>query len=212
MPIGHRSEMLSQLMRYKQGIAVAGTHGKTTTSAMISHLMIEGSFDPSCIIGGVMNNYNTNSVLGKSDWIVVEADESDGSFLRLNKQVAVVTNMDAEHLDYYKTVDRMNEAYLHFMDTTSFYGFCVVCTDHPVVKEWSAKVFNRKIISYGLNADAYIRAINLTFDIGVLHFDIQKGNAVYKNFTLPMFGGHNVLNALAAFAVVDELGMSVDNI
>lgn len=100
MPIGHRSEMLAQIMRYKQGIAVAGTHGKTTTSSMISHLMIEGGFMPSCIIGGVMNNYETNSVLGKSDWLVVEADESDGSFLRLNKMVAVVTSMDPEHLDY----------------------------------------------------------------------------------------------------------------
>ena len=212
LPIGHRSEMLAQLMRYKQGVAVAGTHGKTTTSAMISHLMIEGGFDPSCIIGGVMNNYNTNSVLGKSDWIVVEADESDGSFLRLNKQVAVVTSMDAEHLDYYQTVEHMNEAYLHFMNTTSFYGFCVVCTDHPVVKEWAKKVSNRKMISYGLNDDAFIRAINIKFEVGKLLFDIQKGNTVYKDFVLPMFGIHNILNALAAFAVADELGMSTDKI
>ena len=212
LPIGHRSEMLAQLMRYKQGIAVAVTHGKTTTSGMISHLMIEGGFDPSCIIGGVMNNYNTNSVLGKSDWIVVEADESDGSFLRLNKQVAVVTNMDAEHLDYYKTVEHMNEAYLHFMNTTSFYGFCVVCTDHPVVKEWAAKVSNRKVISYGLQEGSFIQAINLRFEVGRLLFDVKKGDTVYKDFVLPMFGVHNVLNALAAFAVVDELGMPVEKI
>lgn len=212
LPIGHRSEMLSELMRYKQGIAVSGTHGKTTTTAMISHLMIDGGFDPSCIVGGVMNNYHTNSVLGKSDWIVVEADESDGSFLRLNKQVAIVTNMDAEHLDYYQSVDRMNEAYLHFMNTTDFYGFCVVCADHPVVNAWAKKVKNRKIITYGIHEDAFVRAVNIKFDVGKLFFDIQKGSAIYENFVLPMFGEHNILNALASFAVVSELGMDVDKI
>ena len=212
LTIGHRSEMLAELMRYKQGIAVAGTHGKTTTSAMISHLMIKGGFDPSCIVGGVMNNYNTNSVLGEGDWIVVEADESDGSFLRLNKQVAIVTSMDAEHLDYYKTVEYMNKAYFYFMSSTSFYGFCVVCTDHPVVNEWSKKVSGRKMISYGLNEGASIRAINLKIGVGKLCFDIQTENGVYKDFVLPMFGVHNVLNALAAFAVAYELGMPVDKI
>ena len=212
MPIGHRSEMLAQIMRYKQGIAVAGTHGKTTTSSMISHLMIEGGFMPSCIIGGVMNNYETNSVLGKSDWLVVEADESDGSFLRLNKMVAVVTSMDPEHLDYYGSVDQMNLAYLHFMQTTSFYGFCVVCTDHPIVKEMAEKVKHRRMISYGLNTDAFIHAKNIRIGQGALHFDIVKGDQTYSNFVLPMFGRHNILNALAAFAVVSELGMEPDKI
>ncbi len=212
IPVGHRAEMLAQLMRYKQGVAVAGTHGKTTTSSLISHLMIEGGFDPSCIVGGIMNNYHTNSVLGKSDWIVVEADESDGSFLRLNKAVAIVTSMDAEHLDYYKDVQHMNEAYLHFMQTTSFYGFCVVCTDHPVVEEWATKVKHRKMISYGFNEKADIRALNVKTQNGELHFDIQKGTEVYCDFVLPLLGRHNVLNALAAFAVVDEMKMPIEKI
>lgn len=212
LPIGHRAEMLAQLMRYKQGIAVAGTHGKTTTSSMVSHLMITGGFAPSCIIGGLMNNYQTNSILGKSDWMVVEADESDGSFLRLNKTVSVVTSMDPEHLDYYGSVEKMNLAYLHFLQTTSFYGFCVVCTDHPVVKETVQNVKNRHIISYGLNDDAFIKATNIQIKADEIHFDIVKGDIVYPDFVLHMFGRHNVLNALAAFAIVDELGMPIDKI
>lgn len=212
LPIGHRAEMLAQLLRYKQGIAIAGTHGKTTTSSMISHLMITGGFAPSCIIGGVMNNYQTNSILGKTEWMVVEADESDGSFLRLNKTVSVVTSMDPEHLDYYGSVEQMNLAYLHFLQTTSFYGFCVVCTDHPVVKETAKKIKNRNIISYGLNKDAFIRATNIQIKTGEMHFDIVKGDTTYPDFVLPMFGRHNILNALAAFAVVDQLGMSIDKI
>ena len=212
IPVGHRSEMLAQIMRYKQGIAVAGTHGKTTTSSMISHLMLTGGFMPSCIIGGIMNNYGTNSVLGKSDWMVVEADESDGSFLRLNKMISVVTNMDPEHLDYYGSAEQMNLAYLHFLQTTSFYGFCVACTDHPVVKETAKKIKHRKIISYGLNEDAFIRATNIQVKTGQLHFDIIKGDTTYPDFVLPMFGRHNILNALAAFAVVDQLGMPIEKI
>lgn len=212
LPIGHRAEMLAQIMRYKQGIAVAGTHGKTTTSSMISHLMITGGFAPSCIIGGVMNNYQTNSILGKTDWMVVEADESDGSFLRLNKTVSVVTSMDPEHLDYYGSVENMNAAYLHFLQTTSFYGFCVVCTDHPVVKETVEKVKHRHIISYGLNEGAFIRAINIQIKSENMHFDIVKGDTVYTDFVLPMFGRHNILNALASFAVVEKLGMPIEKI
>ncbi len=212
IPVGHRSEMLSQLMRYKQGVAIAGTHGKTTTSAMITHLMIDGGFDPSAIVGGIMNNYDSNSVLGHSDWIVVEADESDGSFLRLNKTVAVVTSMDPEHLDYYGTVEQMNLAFLHFLQTTSFYGFCVVCTDHPVVKQIAQKVSRRRMISYGLSPDAAVRAVNIRISTGLLEFDIIKNGTTYPDFKLPMFGRHNILNALAAFAVVSELGMSIDNI
>ena len=212
LPIGHRAEMLAQLMRYKQGIAVAGTHGKTTTSAMISHVLMQSGMEPSCIVGGVMNNYGTNSILGSSDWIVVEADESDGSFLYLDKQIAVVTNMDPEHLDYYKSAERMNDAYLHFMNTTDFYGCCVVCTDHPVVRQCAAKVLNRKIISYGMNEDASIRAVNVRFEGGRLHFDVQKGSGIYKDFELAMFGEHNVLNALAAFAVASEMGVSAEQI
>ncbi len=212
IPVGHRSEMLAQIMRYKQGVAVAGTHGKTTTSSLITHLMINDGMDPSAIVGGVMNNYDTNSVLGKSDWIVAEADESDGSFLRLNKMVAVVTSMDPEHLDYYGSVEQMNLAYLHFMQTTSFYGYCVVCTDHPVVKETAKKVKRRQIISYGLNEDAFIRAVNIKIKAGEIRFDIVKGDTTYPDFVLPMFGHHNVLNALAAFAVVDKEGMPIDKI
>ena len=179
---------------------------------MISHLMISGGFAPSCIIGGVMNNYQTNSILGKTDWMVVEADESDGSFLRLNKTVSVVTSMDPEHLDYYGSVENMNSAYLHFLQTTSFYGFCVVCTDHPVVKETVKKIKHRHIISYGLNEYAFIRATNIQIKSDNMHFDIVKGDTVYPGFVLPMFGRHNILNALAAFAVVERLGMPIEKI
>ena len=212
LPIGHRAEMLAQIMRYKQGVAIAGTHGKTTTSSLITHLMIEGGRDPSAIVGGVMNNYGTNSVLGKSDWIVAEADESDGSFLRLNKMVSVVTSMDAEHLDYYGSVEQMNLAYRHFLQTTSFYGFCVVCSDHPVVKETIKEIKYRKIISYGLNDDADVQAINIEIKSGELKFDIKVKDKIYADFILPMFGRHNILNALAAFTVVYFNGMDVDKI
>jgi len=212
LPVGHRAEMLAQIMRYKQGVAVAGTHGKTTTSSLITHLMITGQMQPSAIVGGVMNNYGTKSVLGSSDWIVAEADESDGSFLRLNKMISVVTSMDPEHLDYYGSVEQMNLAYMHFLQTTSFYGFCVVCTDHPVVKETIQKVKYRKIISYGLNDDAFIQAINIQIKAGELKFDIKVGDKIYSNFILPMFGRHNILNALAAFAVVYHCGMDIEKI
>lgn len=212
LPIGHRAEMLAQIMRYKQGVAIAGTHGKTTTSSLITHLMIEGGMDPSAIVGGVMNNYETNSVLGKSDWIVAEADESDGSFLRLNKMVSVVTSMDPEHLDYYGSVEQMNLAYRHFLQTTSFYGFCVVCSDHPVVKETIKEIKYRKIISYGLNEDADVQAINIEIKSGELKFDIRVKDKIYTNFVLPMFGRHNILNALAAFTVVYYNGMDIDKI
>jgi UDP-N-acetylmuramate--alanine ligase len=204
--------MLAQIMRYKQGIAVAGTHGKTTTSSLITHLMITGQMKPSAIVGGVMNNYETNSILGSSDWIVAEADESDGSFLRLNKMISVVTSMDPEHLDYYGSAEQMNLAYMHFLQTTSFYGFCVVCTDHPVVKETIKKVKYRKIISYGLNEDAFIQAKNIQIKSGELKFDIKVGDKTYSDFVLPMFGRHNILNALAAFAVVYNCGMDIEKI
>ena len=213
IPTIERAELLGIMMtNYDLPLAVAGTHGKTTTSSLITHLMITGGMKPSAIVGGVMNNYETNSVLGDSDWIVAEADESDGSFLRLNKMVSVVTSMDPEHLDYYGSVEQMNLAYRHFLQTTSFYGFCVVCTDHPVVKETIKEIKYRKIISYGLKDDADVQAININVKSGELKFDIKVQDKTYTDFILPMFGYHNILNALAAFAVVYYNGMNVDKI
>ena len=182
LPIGHRAEMLAQIMRYKQGVAVAGTHGKTTTSSLITHLMITGKMQPSAIVGGVMNNYETNSVLGKSDWIVAEADESDGSFLKLPRMISVVTNIDPEHMNFYKSFERMKLAYKFFLDNTSFFGFCVVCTDHPVVCQMVEKVTDREVISYGFNENALVRAVNERTENGIQIFDVIAFGKEIKNF------------------------------
>lgn len=210
--IGHRSEMLAELLRYKQGIAIAGTHGKTTTTAMIADVLEKGGFDPSYIVGGIMNVCATNAKIGKSPWMVVEADESDGSFLRLPKMISVVTNIDPEHMDHYKTFENMKMAYLHFLQTTAFYGFCVVCIDHPVVKELLPLLKDRRIITYGFDENAEIQAQNLCLKPGLLTFDVVIKGQTYPGFTLPLFGTHNIQNALVAIAVGLELGMPIEKI
>ena len=213
LPIGHRAEMLAQLLRYKQGIAVAGTHGKTTTSSLISFLLEKGNFDPSFIVGGILNDYGTNSRVGKSNWLAVEADESDGSFLRLHKMISVVTNIDSEHMDYYQSFDKLTSAFELFLQTTSFYGFCVVCADHPVALEVAQRIKNRTIITYGLSDNADVQAVNIQSpQAGLFTFDVIKNGEKYENFKLPMFGKHNVQNALAAITVANRLGMTMEDI
>lgn len=210
IPIGHRSEMLAELLKEKQGIAIAGTHGKTTTSSMISHVLDCAGLEPSFMIGGVLNQYKTNAHLGKGPFMVVEADESDGSFLRLPRTISIVTNIDAEHLDYYGSFEKEKEAFLQFLNSTNFYGFNIICTDHPVLKEMRSQI-NRRTFSYGFNSEADFQALNEKIN-GKLVFDVRIKNKVYPKFELNLFGRHNILNALACIATAYQLGVPVEKI
>ncbi len=212
IPVGHRSEMLSELMRYKKGIAISGTHGKTTTTAMIADIFSKAGLNPSFIIGGIINSQLTNSKNGNSDWMIVEADESDGSFLKLPKMIALVTNIDSEHMDYYGSFEEVKKAYQYFLETTSFYGFNCVCSDHPVISEIVSKIKRRRIITYGFNEKADVQATHVTVKADHLSFDIKTKKAMYKGFELPMFGRHNILNALGAFIVSKENKISPNKI
>jgi UDP-N-acetylmuramate--alanine ligase len=199
-------------MRLQFSVAVGGTHGKTTTTSMIAALLDTGGLDPTVVNGGIINAYGTNAKVGGGEWIVVEADESDGTFLKLRSTVAVVTNIDPEHLDHYGDFDAVKKAFLDFVENIPFYGFAVVCTDHPEVQAMAAKVENRRIIAYGTNPQAEVRATNITMGAAGARFDVviapREGEAVtFGGLRLPMPGLHNVLNALAAIAVARELGV-----
>ena len=172
IPIGHRSEMLAEILRFKQSICISGTHGKTTTSSLVASILMQAKLKPSFIIGGILNSAASNAQLGKGKYVVVEADESDGSFLRLPHAVSVITNIDSEHMDYYKEFDNMKAAYRLFIDNTSFYGFSVLNTDHPVVKELADNTVGRKIITYGLNKTADVHADYIRMKNGKLIFDV----------------------------------------
>jgi len=214
IPVGHRSEMLAEILRFKQSICISGTHGKTTTSSLIASILMQARLKPSFVIGGILNSMASNARLGKGKYVVVEADESDGSFLRLPHAVSVVTNIDAEHMDYYKEFDHMKAAYRLFIDNTSFYGFSVLNTDHPVVKEIAEKTEGRKIITYGLNKSADVHADHIRTKRGRLVFDVfvRRGAKFtkIKDVVLNMFGYHNVQNALAAIAVGIGLDIKAD--
>lgn len=211
LPLVRRAEMLAEIMRLKSCIAVAGTNGKTTTTTLIAALLDAGGFDPTVVNGGIINAYGTNARLGAGDWVVVEADESDGTFLRLPATVAVVTNIDPDHLDYYGTFEQMREAFQRFVENVPFYGFAVLCLDHPEVQAMVGRIDDRRLITYGLNAQADVRASNLKFSEGAAHFDVsiidrRTGNEIRLPQTvLPMPGEHNVQNALAAIAVAHAL-------
>ncbi len=205
--------MLAELMRLQSSVAVGGTHGKTTTTSMIATLMDAGGLDPTVVNGGIINAYGTNAKVGEGDWIVVEADESDGSFLRLKSTVAVVTNIDPEHLDHYGTFDAAKKAFRDFVENVPFYGFAVVCLDHPEVQALAATVENRRLITYGTNPQAEVRALNVKMGPDGARFDVAfairgQDEATLKGMHLPMAGMHNVLNSLAAMAVARELGCS----
>ena len=213
LPLVRRAEMLAELMRLQFSVAVGGTHGKTTTTSMIACLLDAGGLDPTVVNGGIINAYGTNAKVGEGDWIVVEADESDGTFLRLKSTVAVVTNIDPEHLDHYGDFDAVKKAFQAFVENIPFYGFAAVCTDHPEVQAMAARVQNRRLIAYGTNPQAEVRALNITMGPYGARFDVAitplKGEAVtLTNLSLPMAGQHNVLNALAAIAVARELGVT----
>lgn len=213
IPLVRRAEMLAELMRLKHTVAVAGTHGKTTTTSLIAAMLDHGGIDPTVINGGIINSYGSNARLGASDWMVVEADESDGSFLRLDGTLAVVTNVDPEHLDHYGDFDAIKNAFVEFVENVPFYGAAIMCLDHPEVQAILPKIRDRRIITYGFSAQADIRGENVTPYPGGNSFDVvvrARDGALrtIQNIQLPMPGRHNVQNALAAVAVGLEMGMS----
>lgn len=216
LPIVRRAEMLAELMRFKSCIAVAGTHGKTTTTSMVSALLDAGGFDPTVINGGIINAYGTNARLGKGEWMVVESDESDGTFVKLPADVAIVTNIDPEHLDHYGTFDAAKAAFLSFVENIPFYGFAVMCVDHPEVQALIGRIRDRRVITYGKSAQADVRVIDLTYKNGDSHFSLEVNDRragtmrVIDNLVLTMPGEYNVMNATASIAVCIELGADDD--
>ena len=213
IPVVRRAEMLAELMRLKNTVAVAGTHGKTTTTSMVAALLDAGGVDPTVINGGIINSYGSNARLGASDWMVVEADESDGSFLRLDGTLAVVTNIDPEHLDHYGSFDRVKSAFVEFIENVPFYGAAMLCIDHPEVQAIIPKVRDRRVVTYGFSAQADIRGENVTPIAGGNRFDValrQRDGSFRRigGIELPMPGRHNVQNALAAVGVAVEMGCS----
>lgn len=216
IPVIRRAEMLAELMRLKWSVAVAGTHGKTTTTSLVGTLMEAGGFDPTVINGGIINAYGTNTRMGQSDWMVVEADESDGTFTRLPATAAIVTNIDPEHLDFYGSFDNAKLAFQRFVENLPFYGFAVVCSDHPVVQSMVPKLRDKRVITYGLNPQADIRAINIENTADGASFDVVVKAWIYatdkdrtiRGIKLPMLGTHNILNTLAAITVALEMGIN----
>ena len=216
IPVVRRAEMLAELMRLKSCVAIAGTHGKTTTTSMVAALLDAGDLDPTVINGGIINAYGTNARLGAGDWMVVEADESDGTFLKLPADVAIVTNVDPEHLDHFKTFEAVQDAFRAFVENVPFYGFSVMCTDHPVVQKLVGHIQDHRIITYGENPQADVRLVDVTHAGGsslfTIMFNERAGQAAHeiKNIALPMPGRHNALNATAAVTVAHELGVADD--
>ena len=214
LPIVRRAEMLAELMRLKSNIAVAGTHGKTTTTTMVAELLVAGGIDPTVINGGIIHAYGSNARMGDGEWMVVEADESDGTFNRLPATIAIVTNIDPEHMEHWGDFDTLRQGFLDFVSNIPFYGVAVCCIDHPEVQSLVGKISDRRVLTYGFNAQADVRAVNLHYKGGVAHFDIhlQGEDIVIEGCALPMPGDHNVSNALAAVAVSRHLGMKVEEI
>jgi UDP-N-acetylmuramate--alanine ligase len=216
-PLVRRAEMLAELMRLLLSVAVGGTHGKTTTTSMVAALLDAGDLDPTVVNGGIINAYGANAKVGGGEWIVVEADESDGTFLKLRSTVAVVTNIDPEHLDHHGDFETLKAAFRAFVENIPFYGFAVLCIDHPVVQDMAARIENRRLITYGVNPQAEVRAVNIAMGPEGAAFEVvvtaQDGSReTLAALSMPMAGHHNVLNALAAISVARELGVSADDI
>ncbi|MBY6090218.1 UDP-N-acetylmuramate--L-alanine ligase [Pseudooceanicola sp. 502str34] len=214
LPVVRRAEMLAELMRLKSNIAVAGTHGKTTTTTMVATLLDAGKFDPTVVNGGIIHAYGSNARVGLGEWMVVEADESDGTFNRLPATIAIVTNIDPEHMEHWGTIEGLRKGFLDFVSNIPFYGLAVCCTDHPEVQALVGKITDRRVTTYGFNAQADVRATNLHYEKGIAHFDIllQAEDMKIEGCTLPMPGDHNVSNALSAVAVARHLGMKGEEI
>lgn len=225
LPVIKRAEMLAEIMRFRLSVAVAGTHGKTTTTSMCAAVLDAANFDPTVVNGGIINTYNTNARLGKGDWIVVESDESDGSFTKLPATIGIVTNIDPEHIEHYGNFDMLKDAFYTFIENLPFYGLGILCIDHPEVRALAAKIKDRRITTYGFSADAEVHAYNLRYEMSGTYFDVKimpknkkyihhANDQVrvlpkrYKNLFLPMAGEHNVLNFLSTIAVAEELGIS----
>jgi UDP-N-acetylmuramate--alanine ligase len=212
IPVVRRAEMLAELMRLKRTVAIAGTHGKTTTTSMVATLLDAGGIDPTVINGGIINSYGSNARLGTSDWMVIEADESDGSFLRLDGTIALVTNIDPEHLDHYGSFDKVKDAFVEFVENVPFYGAALLCVDHPEVQSIIPRVRDRRVVTYGFAALADVRGENVTPIPGGNLFDVTIRDRAgvqrtIERVELPMPGRHNVLNALGAIGVAAELGI-----
>jgi len=212
IPVVRRAEMLAELMRLKSTVAVAGTHGKTTTTSMVAALLDAGGVDPTVINGGIINSYGSNARLGASDWMVVEADESDGSFLRLDGTFAIVTNIDPEHLDHYGSFEKVKDGFVEFIENVPFYGAALLCLDHPEVQAIIPRVRDRRVVTYGFSAQADIRGVNVTPIPGGNRYEVIIRNRdgstrSIEGVELPMPGRHNVQNSLAAIGVALELGV-----
>jgi len=209
LPVVRRAEMLAELMRLRSNIAVAGTHGKTTTTTLVATLLDAGGVDPTVVNGGIIHAYGSNARVGQGEWMVVEADESDGTFNRLPATIAIVTNIDPEHMEHWGSIENLRQGFTDFVSNIPFYGLAVCCTDHPEVRALVGRITDRRITTFGFNAQADVRAINLSYKGGVAQFDIalQAEGQVIEGCSLPMPGDHNVSNALAAVAVARHLGM-----
>lgn len=218
LPVVRRAEMLAELMRFRNAIAIGGTHGKTTTTSLVATLLEAGGLDPTVINGGIINAYGTNARMGEGEWMVVEADESDGTFLKLPADVAVVTNIDPEHLDHYGNFDAVRAAFRQFVENVPFYGFGVMCLDHPEVQALVSRIEDRKVITYGENPQADVRFMNVRIDGTRSIFDVEirrrrTGEVIrLDDLVMPMPGRHNISNATAAIAVANRLGMSREDI
>ena len=212
IPFIQRAVMLAEIMSLRCGIAISGAHGKTTTTSLIGYLMHYAKLDPTIIIGGIVNTFDTNAVIGKSQFIVAEADESDGSFLHLSPTIAVVTNIDKEHLDYYQNgLEEVLEKFTLFLNSIPFYGLVVACNDDHNVNKIIPNL-NRRVITYGTNNDSDYCAKNIVYDGLSTTFDLYINNEFQRNFSLNMSGKHNVLNTLASIAVLEEVGINNQNL
>jgi UDP-N-acetylmuramate--alanine ligase len=216
LPVVRRAEMLAELMRMKTCVAIGGTHGKTTTTSLVATLLDAANFDPTVINGGIINAYGTNARMGASDWMVVEADESDGTFLKLPADIAVVTNIDPEHLDHFHTYDAIKAAFRSFVENVPFYGFAVMCLDHPVVQDLVGQIEDRRVVTYGENPQADVRLLDVDLKGGKCRFRVCIRDGASEidipGLELPMPGHHNALNATAAIAVAHNLGIPADTI
>ena len=210
IPVIKRADMLAELARFRSTIAIAGTHGKTTTTTLVACLLDAAGMDPTMINGGIVNAYGTNARLGKGEWLVAEADESDGTFLRLNAEIAVVTNIDPEHLDYYGTESALQGAFNQFIHNVPFYGAAVLCLDHPVLQAAVPYLTDRRIITYGLSPHAMVRAENIITEYDGTLLDVITPQMHVKDLHIPLIGQHNVQNALAAVAVAHQLNLGAD--
>ena len=216
IPVIPRSEMLAELMRFKPAVAISGTHGKTTTTSLIAALLSAGDLDPTIINGGIINSLNTNAQIGKGNWMVVEADESDGTFVKVPSTIAVVTNIEPEHLDYYGSFDELKKTFLQFVKQIPFYGFSVLCYDHAEVRNLLPYITERRFITYGFDTKAMCSATNIHYLENAMSFDVHFDDGiekhVFKTLTIPVHGDHNILNSLAAISVAIKLKISEETI